>query len=166
MALVPSHHSATPSLLSMLAQLATLKSRLALDPLDLTYDGLLVRAVAAGSARFEQETNRTLARTADFQQPFDARATELIAACYPVETISKFELKSSEAGGWIEQTNVEYLLRGNSGISLRSALSKSQSLLRVLRVTYTGGFLFSRWLAPPQPPPHLPPPPASRARPA
>ncbi len=47
----------------MLCQLSTVKARLALLDTDTTYDALLTSAIQAVSARFEKETNRTLART-------------------------------------------------------------------------------------------------------
>jgi hypothetical protein len=129
----------------MLAQLATLKARLALDPTDATHDALLARAIVAVSARFDQETNRTLGRTVDFQQEFDARDTELVAACYPIESVSKFELKTSQAGGWIDQPNLEYLIRRNCIISLSTALNLQPVTCNLqpssARVTYTGGYL-------------------------
>src|SRR6266478_2730046 len=46
----------------MLTQLLTVKSRLALDEFNVQYDTLLTNAIKAVSARFDRETNRTLAR--------------------------------------------------------------------------------------------------------
>ncbi len=125
----------------MLAQLSTVKARLALDPIDLTFDALLLRAIEAVSARFDLETNRTLARSVDFQQEFNTRDTELIPVCYPIEVVSKFELKSSETDAWVEQANVAYLIRGNCVLSLNSAFRVPQSALCTVRVTYTGGYV-------------------------
>jgi hypothetical protein len=130
----------------MLAQLATLKARLALDPIDLTYDALLLRAIAAVSTRFDLETNRTLARTPNFMQEFDWSDREILAKCYPIELVSKFELKSSETEGLIEQPNVEYLIRCNCIISLPTSLENLQpgTFNRqhpLARVTYTGGYV-------------------------
>ena len=55
----------------MLTTLPTLKSRLSILPTDTTYDSLLTTAIKAISARFDKETNRTLARTenASFGSP-------------------------------------------------------------------------------------------------
>jgi hypothetical protein len=47
----------------MLTQLSTLKARLSIPGTDTTHDSLLTAAIAAASARFDRETNRTLART-------------------------------------------------------------------------------------------------------
>jgi hypothetical protein len=129
----------------MLTQLPTVKSRLALLDTDTQYDALLTNAIKAVSARFDKETNRTLARTVDTTFEFPADDTELTPPCYPIETVTKFELKADEASGWLEQTNVKYLLRQSCVISLSSALypaSPGSVLSSVLcRVTYTGGYV-------------------------
>jgi hypothetical protein len=125
----------------MLAQLATVKARLALDPIDPTNDVLLLRAIIAVSARFDQETNRTLARTENAVFEFPADDSEIVVPCYPIEIVSKFELKSSEAEGWVEQSGVEFLVRRGCAISLHSAFWSPHSALCSARVTYTGGYL-------------------------
>jgi len=56
----------------MLTQLSTVKTRLAIDEFDLTYDAILTNAI---SFRFDNETNRTLARTVNITQEFDATDT-------------------------------------------------------------------------------------------
>ena len=125
----------------MLTQLSTVKTRLAIDPLDITNDALLTSAILAVSARFDQETNRTLERTENATFEFPATDTEILVPCYPVETVAKFELKSSEAEGWVEQPGIEYLLRRACIISLHSAFRTLHSALWRARVTYTGGYL-------------------------
>src|SRR5882724_11960841 len=102
----------------MLSTLSTLKARLGIPDLDIQYDDLLTSALTALSVRFDQETNRTLTRTANSLHEFPADDTEIVLPLYPVESISKFELKTSEAEGWIEQTNVIYLIRRNCIVSL------------------------------------------------
>jgi hypothetical protein len=132
----------------MLTQLPTVKSRLGLLDADTQYDVLLTNAIKAISARFDKETNRTLARTVDATFEFPAQDTELIPPCYPIEAATKFELKTDESSGWLEQTNVKYLLRQSCVISLSSALYPASpgSVLCLLssvlcRVTYTGGYV-------------------------
>src|SRR5215467_8173190 len=107
----------------MLTQLSTLKSRLNLTTDDTTNDALLLGAISAISARFGLETNRTLARTPSFVQEFDWTQRELLAKCYPIEFVSKFELKSDETVGWVEQPDVEYLIRNSCIISMSTALA-------------------------------------------
>src|SRR4051794_14089631 len=125
----------------MLAPLDTLKARLAIDPLNVQYDDLLTNTLLALSARFDAETNRTLARTLDATFEFDADNTEISVPCYPIESVSKFELKTTEAEGWFEATAVAYLLRNQCIISLHSPLSTINSQPSTCRVTYTGGYL-------------------------
>jgi hypothetical protein len=123
----------------MLTQLATVKSRLAIA--DTTHDALLTSAIRAVSARFDKETTRTLARTVDITDEFPADDTEILPRCYPIETVTKFELKTDETEGWVEQADVKYLLRRACVISLHSPLWTLHSELCTARVTYTGGYV-------------------------
>ena len=126
----------------MLTSLSTIKSRLALT--DATYDDLLTNAILAISARFDKETHRTLARTENATHEFDADTTEILAPCHPIESVSKFELKSSEAAGWQELTPIpDYLIRSSCIISLAEQLNLQPSTfnLQLARVTYTGGYV-------------------------
>jgi len=126
----------------MLTQLSTVKTRLALTVTD--YDGLLANAIRAICDRFDKETNRTLARTVAVCQDFDASDTEILPRCYPVESVTKFELKSNETDGWSEQTGVHYLIRRQCVISLSAPLNSQLSTLNstgLARVTYTAGYV-------------------------
>jgi hypothetical protein len=129
----------------MLTQLATLKERLGILAGDTQYDALLTRAIEAVSARFERECNRVFTRTVGFTQEFPATEMEIVASCYPVESVSKFELKTSEAEGWAEQTGIGYLLRQACVISLAAPLvvlpRVSIGSAGLGRVTYTGGYV-------------------------
>ncbi len=131
----------------MLTQLITIKSRLSLDEFDLTFDALLTNAINAVSARFDKETNRTLARTVSATFEFSADDLEISVPIYPIESVTKFETKTSESTGWVEQTSVEYLLRRGCIISLSTPLSSSLSSISyppsspLARVTYTAGYL-------------------------
>src|SRR6516162_1723560 len=102
----------------MLTQLATVKARLEIAASDPSNDDLLTRAIEAVSARFDRECNRTLARTVGATEEFAAADTEIIPRCYPIEAVAKFELKTSEAEGWVEQAEVKWLVRGGCVISL------------------------------------------------
>ena len=97
----------------MLTQLSTVKSRLALTVTD--YDDLLTNAIRAVSDRFDKECNRTLSRTATATHEFDASDTEIVPSSYPIESVTKFELKFNETDGWSEQTGVQYLIRRPCG---------------------------------------------------
>ncbi len=79
--------------------------------------------------RFDQETNRTLARTINTTDEFDPADTEICVPCYPIESVSKFETKTTEAEGWVEQTSIDYLIRRNCTISLPITLDAQRSTL-------------------------------------
>jgi hypothetical protein len=129
----------------MLTQLSTIKARLAIDDFNVQYDTLLTNAIRAVSARFDRETNRTLARTVDATDEFSADDTEIIVPCYPIESVSKFETKASETAGWVEQSPVEFLVRRSCVVSLPSPLCFQLSAfgpqLFQARLTYTGGYV-------------------------
>jgi hypothetical protein len=120
----------------MITQLTTVKDRLAITVS--TYDTLLTSAIKAVSDRFDQLTNRTLSRTVDNTQEFFGNDTEIIVTCYPLESVSKFELKSNETEGWVEQTGVDYLIRNACVISLATRLGTEH---QQARITYTGGYV-------------------------
>jgi len=125
----------------MLFQLATLKTRLGLDEYDVKFDALLTNAAAAITARFDRECNRTLARAENALHEFPAVDLEIRVAGYPIESVSKFELKEDEVSGWTEQNEVSYLIRNRCVISLRSALDGGAEIGWLARVTYTGGYV-------------------------
>jgi hypothetical protein len=130
----------------MLTLLSTVKARLTIDEFDVKNDALLTAAVQAVSARFDNECNRTLARAVDQIHEFNADETELRVLSYPIETVSKFELKSNEADGWVEQPDIEYLIRHNCVISLTVRLG---SWREQGRVTYAGGYVLPDAIAAP-----------------
>jgi hypothetical protein len=142
----------------MLTQLSTLKTRLAIPAEDTTSDALLNAAIAAVSARFDRETNRTLARTENATHEFSPSDAEILVPCYPIETVTKFELKSTESEGWQEvQPAPDYLIRKGCVISLSEPISfrfppSRFSLLPLARVTYTGGYLLPGGANPPAAP--------------
>ena len=123
----------------MLTQLTTVKARLAISPADTTQDDLLTRAIQGVGARFNGECGRTFQRTVGASHEFPAREREIIPACYPVETATKFDVKENESVGWVEQVGTEYLIRRSCVISLSAALSALS--WQVARVTYTGGYV-------------------------
>src|SRR6266581_3669396 len=128
----------------MLCQLSTIKTLLAIPDIDIQYDDLLTFAIEAISARFDQETNRTLARAVDTTFEFDAGDLEISVPRYPVESVSKFETKVCESAGWVEQTGIDYVVRRNCIISLSESFSIQPlafSLQALARVTYTGGYV-------------------------
>src|SRR5437899_10036674 len=125
----------------MLTQLSTIKSRLALDEFNVQYDTLLTNAITAISTRFEQERNRTFSRTVDALYEFPADDLEILPPMYPIESVTKFELKENETDGWTEQPDIGFLIRRSCVISLHSAFRTPNSALCQARVKYTGGYV-------------------------
>ncbi len=122
----------------MLTQLSTVKSRLGLTEFDVKDDAILTNALNAVSARFDKESNRTLARTIDATHEFTADVTEISVPCYPIETVTRFKLRSAESEGWIEQPTTPYLVRRYCVISLPTPLGTAA---QQARLAYTGGFV-------------------------
>ena len=125
----------------MLTQLSTLKSRLSIPDSDTTNDAILTSAIKAVSARFDKETNRTLARTIDAPFEFDPTDTDLSPPCYPIESVTKFEIKSSESDGWQPiDPAPDFLIRRGCILSLTTPIPLRTSHL-ALRTCYTGGYV-------------------------
>jgi hypothetical protein len=125
----------------MLSTLPSLKSRLSIVETDITHDDLLTAALDAVSTRFERECNRTFARTENATYEFDPSDVEIVPPIYPLESVSKFELKQTETEGWVEQTGVEFLIRRACVISLETSFVITHSSFGIARVTYTGGYV-------------------------
>ncbi len=133
----------------MLTQLATVKARLAIPDIDPQYDTILTNTIKSVSARFDRECHRTLARTVDATEEFPLEAMEIAPACYPIESVAKFETRSSAAQEWVEQPPPDYFIRCACVISLASPVvlhsfsgGGSAFMSRALaRVTYTGGYV-------------------------
>ena len=125
----------------MLTQLATVKQRLALQNIDTQYDDLLTRVIGAVSGRFDLECNRTLARTIGATHEFPIRDTENPVPCYPIETVVRFETKATEALGWVEQPDIDYIIRGRCVVSLYSLLPIPAPEAQLARLIYTGGYV-------------------------
>src|SRR2546423_15274180 len=113
----------------MLTTLSTVKIRLAIDEFDLSFDAILTNAINAISFRFDNETNRTLARTVNITQEFSADDTEICLACYLFESLTRFEVKTSEAEGWVVQTGIDFLIRNRCVLTLVSPLDTRHSTL-------------------------------------
>jgi hypothetical protein len=129
----------------MLTQLVTIKKRLEIALSDVSHDEILTRAIEAVSARFDHECNRTFARTVGAMQEFTATDMEIIPRCYPVEMVTKFELKANQTEGWVMQSGVKYLLREGCVISLNAPLAYVPRFPTIEpglgRIAYTGGYV-------------------------
>jgi hypothetical protein len=123
----------------MLTQLSTVKSRLSILDTDTTNDALLTASIQAVSSRFDRECSRTLARTENANYEFDPEQTELCPPCYPIESVTRFEFKTSESAGWQEITPApDYLIRKSCVISLVVPFRIPPA---ALRIQYFGGYV-------------------------
>ncbi len=122
----------------MLTTLTTLKLRLGIPDADITKDTLLTLAIRAVSARFDAECNRALARATDFAQEFPAESAEILARCYPIETVSGLDSLDHETGIWQPATEIGRRVRSGCVISLESAPGAPGQTARVI---YTGGYV-------------------------
>ena len=130
----------------MLTQLSTAKSRLQILDTDTTFDTLLTSAIKALSTRFDKETNRALARTENATFEFDPTDTDLCPPNYPIESVTRFQTKTSEADGWSEVTAPQYIIRHSCIISILAfsvqPLAFPFSLQPLaFRLSYTGGYV-------------------------
>jgi hypothetical protein len=123
----------------MLTTLTALKARLGIEQFETTDDLLLTSILKHVSARFEVECNRRF--ESQVNATFEFRASErfIVPDRLPIQSLSTFDLKTTEAEGWLPQTGVDYLLSPQkSVIELANRLGCSSQLARV---TYTGGYL-------------------------
>lgn len=123
----------------MITQLQTVKTRLGLSESDVADDAILTNAILAIGGRFELECNRQFARSATATFAFRADEMDILVDRFPLESVSKFELKESEAAGWVEQTDIVYLFNHTKSIiELSIALGTSRQMARV---TFAGGYV-------------------------
>ena len=121
----------------MLTQLSIVKARLAIT--GTADDAMLNRMIDAISARFERFCNRSFGRQVDTCEEFGADAVEIATASYPIETVSRFEIKDNEATGWQEIASPpDYWVRRACVISLSLRLGTCRQWARVI---YTGGYV-------------------------
>src|SRR5262245_42631227 len=106
----------------MITQLSTVKARLGIDDFNVQYDALLTKAIRAFGKRFEKICRRRFERAVDFQQEFYIRDVGIGLLQYPLESISKFEIKEREFDPWMEKTGVEYVVHQRCVVSLRKRL--------------------------------------------
>jgi hypothetical protein len=123
----------------MLTQLSTLKTRLGLEIFDTTDDVILTNILKHVSARFAADCNRIFDYGAFLAYEFPADEIHLSVDHPPIELVSEFALKTTEAEGWIVQPDVDYLLSPKKAIvALAERLGTSRQLGRVI---YTGGYV-------------------------
>ncbi|HWH71127.1 MAG TPA: hypothetical protein VNT26_17195 [Candidatus Sulfotelmatobacter sp.] len=117
--------------------LQRVKDRLEIAEATVTWDTMLTRAIEHYSARFDRECHRQFERRAGAEQVFRADQTVLVLEHYPVEVVSKFEMRYSEGAVWQEIIMPDYVVTGESTLELVRPQGTAQGRLRV---TYTGGY--------------------------
>ena len=123
----------------MLTQLSTLKARLGLETFDTTDDNTLTNLLKLVSSRFAADCNRVFDYGAGLTFEFHADQRNIVIGRPPIELVSAFHLKSTEAEGWVLQSGIDYLLSPQKTVlELPMPLGTSRQLGRV---TYTGGFI-------------------------
>jgi len=123
----------------MLTQLATIKARLGLDLFDTADDNLLTSLLKHVSARFAAECNRVFDYGAGLTYEFRADQVNIVVDHPPIQAVTQFDLKSTEAEGWLVQPAIDYLLSPQRAVvELAQPLGTSRQLGRV---TYTGGYI-------------------------
>src|SRR5829696_1137616 len=116
----------------MLTQLSTVKSRLRLESFDVADDTLLTNYLKHASGRFAQECNRIFDRMAGATFEYHAHEREITPDRYPIESVTGFDLKSTEAEGWVPQSDVAYVISPEKClIELAMPLGHSRQIARV-----------------------------------
>src|SRR6266699_2535558 len=83
----------------MLTQLSTLKARLGLETFDTTDDTLLTNILKHVSARFAADCNRIFDYGEGLTYEFPADEIGIFVDHTPIEAVSEFALKTTEAEG-------------------------------------------------------------------
>ncbi len=123
----------------MLTLLDTVKARLGLAPEDVQDDTLLENLIKFASGRFEADCRRKFGRVEGATWEFRADAAAVFPERVPLEAVSAWHLKETEADGWEEQTEVDYLIGAKKNVlELDLPLGTAKELARV---TYTGGYV-------------------------
>jgi hypothetical protein len=127
--------------MSDITTLAKVKTRCGIATADTTYDALLTFFIGEVARRFDHWCGRKLERTTGRTNTFAAERMSLGPDCFPVERVTKWELKSNEADGWVEQTPAPVHLIGEAGVTIRLAAPVG-ARGQLLRITFDGGYVF------------------------
>ena len=119
-----------------LCELTTVKT--VLGVWDSGDDSELERLIGTAGDLFDRFCNRSFERAATAVQEFRGDETEISVARYPIESVSKFELKTDETTGWVEVTGGVCLIRRACVLELPAALGGAA---QQARVTYAGGYV-------------------------
>ena len=107
------------------------------------YDVQIIAIGKGVAAHMEQFCNRKFGRVVGETFAVNADRKSLVTERYPIETVTKIEIRDDLATGWVDQGAVNQVLfniREEAGM-LQFAGYLGASFSR-LRVTYTGGYFF------------------------
>jgi hypothetical protein len=98
------------------------------------------------AALIEHHCNRKFLRAVGDTEIFTADAVHFSLPRFPVESVTKIELKQSEAEGWLEQTVNEFVRTINlkSGFVYLPEGSDPGDYATQIRFTYTGGYFWEQ----------------------
>jgi hypothetical protein len=130
----------------MLTTLATVKARVLLEDADVKDDDLLNNAIAAASARIENDCNRTFGYTVNAIEEFTGDECEIVVRFYPIDLtkpitfqfLTTLQAGSNQTPGWQTPTQLpDYTVRRGNIITLGNQLATWRD---VAHVTYSGGY--------------------------
>ena len=126
------------------SNLATLKAHLLTAELRaLTDFNTQITALGLGvAAQFEKYCNRKFMRSAGATMTFPADNDHVILDRYPVEAVTKVEIKENSTDGFVEEANaIENWDAASGWLTFGAPLSTN---LAVGRVTFTGGYFWEQ----------------------
>jgi hypothetical protein len=122
------------------SNLSFLKKRLLLasDTAGSAYDDAVAALGLSMAGYFESECDRKFARAAGVTYECGAEKRFAVVDRYPIESVTKLELRNTTTEGWVEQASVPVNFNRNAGVVTFTLLPATAG--DVVRLTYTGGF--------------------------
>ena len=122
----------------MLTTLSLVKTRLSMPETEIAHDALIAMLIAGVTARFPRELRRVLKRMEGFAQEFPASDQGLILCCYPVETITRVEVRRWEHEGWQLREGLKWQVRSTCVVTFNEPPGAGEEMARLI---YTGGYV-------------------------
>ena len=127
-----------------LSNLATLKAHVlgASASTSTQFDTVLTALGLGLAAHIANLLQRDLGRVTGDRVTIPADRVHLLLPRYPVESVTKIELKHNEADGWVEQTINDFVttIDTDNGIIFLPDSADPGRYSSLIRVTYTGGY--------------------------
>ena len=122
------------------SNLGFLKKRLLLasDAAGTAYDEAVTALGLAVAGYFETECDRKFARAAVDTYECEASRRFAVVPRYPIESVTKLEMRTSTTEGWVEQTAVPINFNKGAGVVTFTLLPAAAG--DMVRLTYTGGY--------------------------